>query len=129
LLLRGAESKAFSAGIDLKYADGTGDRASAFAAIDERIERLRCLLAASELPVICMMSGVRYGGGLMLAGFADLRIASSDLRFAMPALDNGLFYPVAGLARLVEIMGLQHVRSLFLRGGPIPVEKLLRGAC
>jgi enoyl-CoA hydratase len=73
LLIRGAGSKAFSAGIDLKYADGTGDRASAFAAIDERIERLRYLLAASELPVICMMSGVCYGCSPVLRICASLR--------------------------------------------------------
>lgn len=67
----------------------------------------RATEALAMLPQITI-AGIRghcIGGGLVLAGACDLRLASDDARFAIPELDAGIPLGWGGLGHLVRLVG------------------------
>ena len=60
-----------------------------------------------------MIRGYCIGGGLGLAICCDLRIASDNSRFAVPAAKLGLGYGYAGLKRLVDVVGPAFAKEIF----------------
>src|SRR5262249_60377160 len=70
-------------------------------------------LLAVEKPVVAMIQGVCIGGGLAIAACADLRIASDDARFALPAARLGLGYHQSGVERLVALLGPSTAAEVF----------------
>ena len=56
-------------------------------------------------PLIAMIQGYCIGGGYATALMADLRIASSDSRFGIPAAKLGIAYGYESLSRLVALTG------------------------
>lgn len=123
-VLRGAGREAFSAGVDLKFVAAFGDRGAAFATVGGHVDRFLAAMAALPFPSIAMVHGVCYGGGLQLALAADFRFADTALRMVVPAVKNGLFYPVPALARLMRLIGPSRARRLVLAGERLPPEQL-----
>jgi enoyl-CoA hydratase len=124
LVLSGEGPEAFCAGADLK---ALGERAASLAgedpeaAIDEWLERWRdgplgfTRLAASK-PTIAAISGWCLAGGLELALWCDLRVASegarlgfTERRFGVPLIDGGT-------QRLPRIVGLGRALEMILTG-------------
>ena len=64
------------------------------------------------LPVIAALSGVCFGGGFGIAAACDLRIASADALFSVPAGRLGLAYPVDAMADIVHALGPQMAKYL-----------------
>jgi len=65
-------------------------------------------------PVIAMMNGHAFGGGLNLAMACDISIGADDIKTGMPPAKLGLVYPPAGLQLFVEVLGMARVREIFL---------------
>jgi len=124
LILRGAGDEAFCAGVDLKYAKESGNRAAAFAAVGKQVAAFSRDMASMPFPTIAMLQGVCYGGGVHLASSADFRFAGSSLKLAIPAVKNRLFYPIPALERLSYLIGPSRMRRLLLEGAPMPPETL-----
>ena len=99
LVLR-AEGRVFNAGVDIKEMQATeGFEAlvganrgcyAAFAAVYE-----------CAVPVIVAVHGFCLGGGVGLAGNADIIVASDDATFGLPEVDRGALGAATHLARLV----------------------------
>src|SRR5262249_57575249 len=105
LVLRGAGEHAFASGADIsEFATHRGDAASAAAYEAVTATAFGALLAV-EKPVVAMIHGVCIGGGLAIAACADLRIASDDAHFALPAARLGLGYHQSGVERPVGPLG------------------------
>src|SRR6202451_2795789 len=94
-----AEGRGFCAGVDIKEINAKGDEAlvgvnrgcaAAFAAVYD-----------CEVPVIAAVQGFCLGGGLGLAGNAELRRAADDATFGLPEVDRGALGAATHLARLV----------------------------
>jgi enoyl-CoA hydratase len=95
-----AEGKGFNAGVDIKEMQRTDGFASlvganrgcfaAFAAVYE-----------CEVPVIAAVHGFCLGGGIGLAGNADVVVASDDAYFGLPEVERGALGAATHLARLV----------------------------
>ena len=126
LILRGAGDRSFSAGYDLACVDP--DQSPEDPLPDERFERVVLALMGFPSPVIAVLNGSAYGGGLDLALACDFRIAvdSDYLSFAMPPCRLGLVYSAAGIKRFLEKLGGQTTRRLFLTGAPIPGPEAVR---
>ena len=116
-----AEGKGFQAGVDIKElaADPTKESLvrvnrgcyEAFAAVYE-----------CEAPVIAAVHGFCLGGGLGLAGNADIVVASDDATFGLPEVDRGALGVATHLARFVP----QHkLRAMFLTGTTVTAHELL----
>jgi enoyl-CoA hydratase/carnithine racemase len=66
------------------------------------------------------------GGGLGLALACDVRIASEDAVFAIPAARLGVGYPPAAMTQVVAALGAQTAKLLFYTANRIHAEEALR---
>jgi enoyl-CoA hydratase len=115
----------FSAGADLK-AMRSGDAA--------RVTRLdpdgdgpvgptRMLLSK---PVIAAVEGHAVAGGLELAAWCDLRVASHDAVFGVYCRRWGIPLMDGGTVRLARLLGHSHALDLILTGRGVSGEEALR---
>ncbi len=82
-------------------------------AMDTRVfERLATL----RMPLIAALNGHALGGGLELAGIADIRIAEEQIRIGLPETGLGMVPGWSGTQRLVKRFGAQPVRRMALGG-------------
>lgn len=103
IVLDGAGGKAFCAGIDLEERRGLDDAGKM--AQSTLVLRLVQAVIASPKPVIASIGGWCVGAGLELALACDLRIASSDSRFAFPEMSLGAYPGGGGAVLLPRVVG------------------------
>jgi enoyl-CoA hydratase/carnithine racemase len=70
-------------------------------------------LEAYRYPTIAALNGHTIGGGLELALSCDLRIASSQIKLAMPPAKLGLVYSHTGIRKFIDTIGAPRTRELF----------------
>src|SRR6202035_5338176 len=97
VIMRGAGRKAFISGADIKSFETTRANAETARLARETSAELRHKLLDLEKPLIAMIYGYCLGGGLGIALNADLRFASSDAQFSVPAALRGVAYAPEGL--------------------------------
>ena len=68
------------------------------------------------VPVVAAIKGICFGGAFGLAAAADIRIASNEAVFSVPAGRLGLAYPVDAMSDIVEALGPQNARALLYTG-------------
>jgi enoyl-CoA hydratase len=73
-------------------------------------------LLRTDVPVIAAVNGAAVGWGMELALMADIRIASDQAKFGELFVKRGLCCDVAGLARLVELVGRERAAELLFTG-------------
>lgn len=105
LILRGAGDKAFVSGADISEFETERATPEAVARYDALVEHATGTLAACPRPTIAMIRGHCMGGGLAVAVSCDLRLASEESGFAIPAARLGVGYRAAGLKALVDLVG------------------------
>jgi enoyl-CoA hydratase len=91
IVLRGAGTRAFSAGADISEFESAraGDKAAAYDALNDAAFKA---LSQCAKPTIAMIHGFCLGGGLGLALCTDIRLADDKAEFAIPAAKLGLGY-------------------------------------
>jgi 2-oxoglutaroyl-CoA hydrolase len=77
-------------------------------------------------PVIAVIDGHCYGGGLELALSCDFRIATPNSRFAFPEITLGALPGSGGTQRAVRLMGVGRARAMVQTGRPISAEQAER---
>lgn len=113
LLLRGAGDKAFIAGADISEFATLRSTPEGVQAYDHAVETAEQALGACSKPVVACIRGVCYGGGMGIAMACDLRYASEDAMFRMPAARLGLGYALRGMAQIVNGVGPARAAELF----------------
>jgi enoyl-CoA hydratase len=99
VVLRG-EGKGFNAGVDIKEMQNT----EGFTALIGANKGCFAAFAAvydCPVPLIAAVNGFCVGGGIGLAGNADIVVASDDAFFGLPEVDRGALGAATHLARLV----------------------------
>jgi enoyl-CoA hydratase/carnithine racemase len=88
----------------------------------------RATEAIAGLPQITIagIQGHCIGGGLVLAGACDLRIAAQNARFVIPELDAGIPLGWGGLGHLVRLVGETVAADWVLSCRPFNAEEALR---
>jgi enoyl-CoA hydratase len=120
-VLLAAEGRGFCAGVDIKQIQQTpGHEAliganrgcfAAFAAVYE-----------CAVPVVAAVHGFCLGGGVGLAGNADIVVAASDATFGLPEVDRGALGAATHLSRLVP----QHLmRAMVYTCRTVSAQQLL----
>jgi enoyl-CoA hydratase/carnithine racemase len=66
-----------------------------------------------DKPTIACIRGYCIGGGVNVAISCDIRIASSDSTFAIPATRLGLGYRFSAMKNLVDLVGPGHAKDIF----------------
>jgi enoyl-CoA hydratase/carnithine racemase len=112
VVMRGAGDVAFAAGADISEFERSrsGDNVAEY---DDDSGRALAALMGLRKPLVAMIHGFCVGGGCTLALTADLRYASDDARFAIPAARLGLGYAASGIERLMHIVGPAAAKELF----------------
>ncbi len=72
---------------------------------------------------IAAIKGPCVGGGVVLAGVCDLRIAADDTVFSIPEVDLGIPLAWGGIPRLVREIGPAITRELVLTCRPFDAEE------
>jgi len=67
-------------------------------------------------PIVAAVNGAAVGWGMELALMADLRVASERARFGELFVKRGLCCDVAGLGRLVQLVGRERACELLYTG-------------
>jgi len=115
-----SEGKGFNAGVDIKEMQNT----EGFAALIGANKGCFAAFAAvydCPVPLIAAVNGFCVGGGIGLAGNADIVIASDDAFFGLPEVDRGALGAATHLARLVP----QHkMRAMVYTGATATAEEL-----
>lgn len=126
VVLYGTGGKAFAAGADISEFDAhraNAEQQTAYAAI---AEGGRGALAALEKPLIAMVDGFCIGGGLAIALHADVRFASENSCFAIPAAKLGLGYGYDGLAALARLVGPSTARDMLFSARRLTAQEALQ---
>jgi enoyl-CoA hydratase len=101
----GAGDKAFVSGADITEFGEQRTSPQARAAYDKGMAALSNSWASLDKPIIAMIRGFCIGGGLLTALQADIRIASDDSQFGVPAARLGLGYGFSGVSTLMSLVG------------------------
>ncbi len=122
-MLSGAGNKAFVSGADISRFGEERSSEAAVAHYNETTEKASHALYAYPKPTIAMIRGYCIGGGLGIATCCDLRIASDNSRFAVPAAKLGLGYAYPGLKRLVDVVGASFAKEIFYTARQFDAEE------
>ncbi|MDZ7685923.1 MAG: enoyl-CoA hydratase [Gammaproteobacteria bacterium] len=112
VVLSGAGGKAFASGADISEFDKHRSNAEQRKQYGEVSGRGNRWLAELSKPMIAMIRGYCVGGGLAVALSADIRFATPDSTFGIPAARLGLGVRDAGLAKLSRLVGPARARDI-----------------
>lgn len=105
VLIRGDGDLAFSAGADIAGFDEARSGAANATGYDDLVEYACQAVEAIAQPTIALIKGACMGAGASLAASCDLRIASQNAFFAVPAGRLGLGYDPRGIKRMLRVYG------------------------
>ena len=126
VILVGAGDKAFVSGADISQFEKTRHNAAASEEYSKRSEAQRALLASYPKPTIACIRGFCLGGGMQVAMLTDIRFASDNSQFGIPAARLGIAYGYDGLKHLVSLVGPSWARLIMYTGMRIEAAEALR---
>jgi enoyl-CoA hydratase/carnithine racemase len=115
LVVRGTGGH-FIAGADIGEFDKLRSDPELARLYDEGSSATLDALERLSVPSIAMVTGPCIGGGCLVAFGCDLRLASEDAYFGIPAGKLGLAYPPRGLERLVAVIGEAGALDMLMTG-------------
>lgn len=113
-----AEGKGFCAGVDIKELQA---EPGSIVGVNRGCYEAFAAVYECAVPVIAAVQGYCLGGGVGLAGNADVVVASDDATFGLPEVDRGALGAATHLARLVP----QHMmRAMVYTAEPATAQQL-----
>ncbi len=124
VVLTGSGPKAFVAGADISEMSNL----SAVEGRDFSLRGQRMMRRVEKMPkpVIAMVNGFAFGGGLELAMCCHLRIAADTAKLGQPEINLGLIPGFGGTQRLLRLAGRAATLELCLTGAPIDAARALQ---
>src|SRR5438309_265344 len=123
IVITGAGQKAFTAGADIHEFHGRTPmeqwRMYEHGTLYDAVDRM-------SKPILAMINGYCFGGGLELAMACDIRIASSRATLGQTELNIGIIPGGGGSQRLSRLVGLGDAMKLTLTGDRIDAAEALR---
>jgi enoyl-CoA hydratase/carnithine racemase len=126
VILTGAGDKAFVSGADISQFEKNRHNAEASEEYAKKSAAQRALLADYPKPIIACIRGFCLGGGMQVAMSADIRIASDNSQFGIPAAKLGIAYGYDGLKNLVSLVGPSWARLIMYTGMKIDAAEAVR---
>jgi enoyl-CoA hydratase len=125
VVLSGAGTKAFSAGADIsQFAEQRASKDGVDVYDGAALKAENDLMHLNK-PTIAMIQGYCIGGGAGVALCCDLRIASEDARFGIPAAKLGLAYSWGEVYPLVQLVGPSFAKEILFTGRQFSAEEAL----
>ena len=126
IVVTGAGDKAFASGADISEFGEQRTSPAARARYDEAWAAVNDAWASVDKPVIAMIRGFCVGRGLLTALQADIRIASDDSQFGIPAARLGLGYAVSGVTALMNLIGPARTAEVLFSARLLPAAEALQ---
>ena len=120
VIVIGGEGKGFCAGVDIK--ELAADSSRILDVNRGNYETFRAI-HRNQLPVIVALHGFVLGGGIGMAGAADIVVCSDCARFGVPEIDRGA---MGGGAHLQRLFPVQKVRYMYFTGEFIDAQEAYR---
>ncbi|GAA3759086.1 enoyl-CoA hydratase [Plantactinospora mayteni] len=122
----GANGSAFCAGGDLRQLKELARRPAEEAwAWPRAIVDLHQLALRAPKPLVALVDGPAYAGGMGLAGICDIVLATRRASFALPEVRVGLF-PMIIVAHLARLLPRRLLLDMMLTGRAIDVDEAAR---
>jgi enoyl-CoA hydratase len=117
---------AFCSGDDVKQVMlAAGEQRSSGTVPAPRLTPTAGVLLNTDIPIVAAVNGAAVGWGMELAVMADLRVASEHARFGELFVKRGLCCDVAGLGRLVQLVGRERACELLYTGRIVDAAEAL----
>jgi enoyl-CoA hydratase len=126
VVMRGAGGKAFVSGADISEFDQHRANAHQRKQYAEISGRGHYWLSHFEKPLLALIQGYCIGGGLAISLSADVRFATPDSVFGIPAAKLGLGYEYAGTAALARLVGPSNARDILFSARFLEADEALR---
>lgn len=118
LVVTGAGEKTFCAGASL-------DQLGAGQISGDCFQKTTDQLAQLPIPTICSLNGNVFGGGVELALSCDFRVGIEGTRMRVPAAAIGLCYPLSGINRFVERLGVNLAKRILVASEEFDADAML----
>ena len=115
-----AEGRGFCAGVDIKELAADSHK---ILSVNKGNYDTFAALHRNPKPVIVALHGFVLGGGIGIAGAADIIVASECARFGVPEVDRGA---LGGGAHLQRMFPVQKVRYMYFTGDFIDAQEAYR---
>jgi len=116
VILRGAGTKAFAPGNDISEFANERSNVEQARAYGEIMRRTIEAISDCRHPVVAQIHGICVGGGLEIAGLADIRICGESSRFGVPINKLGLVMAYAEIGSLILLAGEANALEILLEG-------------
>ena len=116
VIVRGAGTKAFAPGNDIAEFATERSNVEQARAYGEDMRRTIEAIATCRHPVVAQIHGICVGGGLEIAGLADIRICGESSRFGVPINKLGLVMAYAEIGSLISLAGESVALEILLEG-------------
>jgi len=118
LVITSASGATFCAGADLQQIrSGELD--------GDQFQQVTNELADLPIPTLCVINGNVFGGGCELAMSCDFRLASEDIVMRVPASAIGLCYPIEGIERMVNRLGVTLAKRILVAAEEFSAQQML----
>ena len=116
IVVRGAGTKAFAPGNDISEFATERSNVEQARAYGEDMRRTIEAIGRCRHPVVAQIHGICVGGGLEIAGLADLRICGESSRFGVPINKLGLVMAYSEIGSLISLAGEAVAMEILLEG-------------
>jgi enoyl-CoA hydratase/carnithine racemase len=114
IVLEGAGDKAFCAGADISQFGEKRTGEEAVRAYDQAVAAGMAAVHDAAKPTVAVIRGICFGGGCALALTCDLRFATADSRFRVPAARLGLGYGFSNIRMMINKIGTAAVADILI---------------
>ena len=116
IVLRGAGTRAFAPGNDISEFTTERSNVEQARAYGQDMRRTIEAIDHCRHPVVAQIHGICVGGGLEIAGLADIRICGESSRFGVPINKLGLVMAYAEIGSLIALAGEANALEILLEG-------------
>lgn len=126
MIIRGSGGKAFISGADISEFKNIRNNFDAEKLYAKASEKMTDAMIAFKKPIIAMIEGYCVGGGVATAIGADIRVASENTKYGIPAGRLGLAYGFDNLRQLVDLVGPANAKMILFSADMFDASKALQ---
>ena len=126
VVFSGEGGKAFVSGADISQFEDLRAAKEAVKRYEQVAEAALTGIHEFAKPTLACIRGYCIGGGVNVAISCDIRVASADSVFAIPATRLGLGYRISAMKNLVDLVGPGFAKDIFFTGRRLDSAEALR---
>jgi len=126
IVLEGAGEKSFVSGADISEFETVRATPEGYRHYENMADGATDRLSTCPKPTIALIQGYCIGGGAGIAVSCDMRFASPDSRFGVPAAKLGVGYRAGGIAKVLDLVGPSFTKEIFFTARQFTAEEALQ---